>query len=93
MGYYDSEDLPVYDHLATEYCVVDRWFSSVPGATWPNRLYALAGQAAGSRSVPIVSSPMTTSQEMRYTSCVRAASGRAMPSPWRRCSWARCSST
>jgi phospholipase C len=29
--------------------VVDRWFSSVPGATWPNRLYALAGQAAGSR--------------------------------------------
>lgn len=49
MGYYDSDDLPVYDHLAAEYCVVDRWFSSVPGATWPNRLYALAGQAAGSR--------------------------------------------
>jgi phospholipase C len=49
IGYYDSDDLPVYDHLAAEYCVVDRWFSSVPGATWPNRLYALAGQAAGSR--------------------------------------------
>ena len=49
MGYYDSEDLPVYDHLAAEYCVVDRWFSSAPGATWPNRLYALAGQAADSR--------------------------------------------
>jgi phospholipase C len=49
MGYYDSEDLPVYDHLAAEYCVIDRWFSSVPGATWPNRLYALTGQAAGSR--------------------------------------------
>ena len=49
MGYYDSDDLPVYDHLASEYCVVDRWFSSVAGATWPNRLYALAGQAAGSR--------------------------------------------
>jgi ferredoxin len=27
----------------------DRWFSSVPGATWPNRLYALCGPAAGSR--------------------------------------------
>jgi phospholipase C len=49
MGFYDSDDLPVYDHLAAEYCVVDRWFSSVPGATWPNRLYALAGQSAGSR--------------------------------------------
>jgi phospholipase C len=45
MGYYDAGDLPVYDHLASEYCVVDRWFSSVPGATWPNRLYAAAGRA------------------------------------------------
>jgi phospholipase C len=49
MGYYDADDLPVYDHLASAYCVVDRWFSSVPGATWPNRLYAAAGRAAGSR--------------------------------------------
>ncbi len=49
MGYYDADDLPVYDHLAAEYCVVDRWFSSVPGATWPNRLYAVAGRAAGTR--------------------------------------------
>lgn len=49
MGYYTGNELPVYDHLAAEYCVVDRWFSSVPGATWPNRLYALAGQAAGTR--------------------------------------------
>jgi phospholipase C len=60
MGYYDPDDLPVYDHLAAEYCVIDRWFSSVPGATWPNRLYALAGQAAGSRddvSPPIYALP------------------------------------
>ena len=49
MGYYDADDLPVYDHLAAEYCVVDRWFASVPGATWPNRLYAVAGRAAGTR--------------------------------------------
>jgi phospholipase C len=49
MGYYDADSLPVYDHLASEYCVVDRWFSSVAGATWPNRLYALTGQAAGTR--------------------------------------------
>jgi phospholipase C len=58
MGYYDGVDLPVYDHLATEYCVVDRWFSSVPGATWPNRLYSITGQAAGSRDD--VSPPLYT---------------------------------
>ena len=48
MGYYDGADLPVYDHLAREFAVCDRWFCSVPGATWPNRLYAAAGRADGS---------------------------------------------
>ena len=49
MGYYDGADVPVYDHLAEKFAVCDRWFSSVPGATLPNRLYALCGVAAGSR--------------------------------------------
>ena len=49
VGYYNGEDVPVYDHLAREFAVCDRWFSSVPGATWPNRLYAICGRAAGSR--------------------------------------------
>src|SRR5689334_15275204 len=49
MGYYHAADVPVYDHLASEFAVCDRWFSSVPGATWPNRLYAVCGRAAGSR--------------------------------------------
>jgi phospholipase C len=60
MGYYTADDLPVYDHLAAEYCVVDRWFSSVPGATWPNRLYSIAGRSAGCRddaSPPIYALP------------------------------------
>jgi phospholipase C len=60
MGYYDADDLPVYDHLAEHFCVVDRWFSSVPGATWPNRLYAATGRAAGSRDdvqTPLYSLP------------------------------------
>jgi phospholipase C len=65
MGYYGAQELPVYDHLAAEYCVVDRWFSSVPGATWPNRLYSIAGRAAGSRDdvasgPPIYSLPSFT---------------------------------
>jgi phospholipase C len=43
MGYYTARHLPVYDHLARNFCVCDAWHSSVPGDTWPNRLYALAG--------------------------------------------------
>ena len=49
MGYYGATEVPVFDHLAKHFVVCDRWFSSVPGATWPNRLYALCGRAAGSR--------------------------------------------
>jgi phospholipase C len=46
MGYYTSKDVPVYDHLAHHYCVCDAWHSSVPGDTWPNRLYSLAAREA-----------------------------------------------
>jgi phospholipase C len=46
MGYYTSKDVPVYDHLARQYCVCDRWYASIPGDTWPNRLYATAGTKA-----------------------------------------------
>jgi phospholipase C len=49
MGYYNAADLPVYHHLAQNFAVCDGWHSSVPGATWPNRLYAVAGSADGSR--------------------------------------------
>ncbi len=49
MGYYNADDLPAYDHLAAEFTICDRWHSSVPGATWPNRLYALTGGADGTR--------------------------------------------
>lgn len=49
MGYYNGADLPLYDYLAKEFCVCDRWFSPVPGATWPNRLYAVAGRADKSK--------------------------------------------
>lgn len=50
MGYYDADSLPTYDHLARHYCVCDAWHASIPGDTWPNRLYALAGREA--RSLP-----------------------------------------
>lgn len=46
MGYYTGSHLPVYDHLARNFCVLDAWHASVPGDTWPNRLYALSGREA-----------------------------------------------
>jgi phospholipase C len=44
MSYYDAECVRVYDFLARQYCVFDAWHSSIPGDTWPNRLYSLAGR-------------------------------------------------
>jgi phospholipase C len=44
MGFYGSKDLPTYDFLARNFCVCDAWHSSVPGDTWPNRLFALTGR-------------------------------------------------
>jgi phospholipase C len=60
MGYHHAEHVPVYDFLARTYCVCDRWFCSVRGATFPNRLYAVTGRADGSRenkSPPIYNIP------------------------------------
>jgi phospholipase C len=51
MGYYSSRHLPTYDFLARNFCVCDAWHSSVPGDTWPNRLFALAGRE-GRRALP-----------------------------------------
>lgn len=47
MGYYNAQDVPAYDFLAREFCVCDRWFSSFPGPTWVNRLFALTGRGFG----------------------------------------------
>jgi phospholipase C len=43
MHYFTGADVPVYDHLAKDFCICDRWFCSLPGPTQPNRAYALAG--------------------------------------------------
>jgi phospholipase C len=51
MGYYSGKHLPVYEMLARNYAVCDAWHSSIPGDTWPNRLYAMTGRE-GDRVVP-----------------------------------------
>jgi phospholipase C len=47
---YTPGDLPVINVLAHEYAVSDRWFSSVPSNTNPNRAYSICGTSLGSES-------------------------------------------
>ncbi len=51
MGHYGAQHLPMYDFLARNFAVCDAWHSSVPGDTWPNRLFALAGKE-GPKTLP-----------------------------------------
>lgn len=39
--------LPVLNALAREFAVCDRWFSALPGPTWPNRLFVHAASSGG----------------------------------------------
>jgi phospholipase C len=52
MSYLTPQEVPIYDFLARKFCVCDRWFCSVAGATWPNRMFAVAGTAGGETDIP-----------------------------------------
>jgi phospholipase C len=41
------EVIPVYSALVQEFAVFDRWFSSLPGPTQPNRLFVYSGTSHG----------------------------------------------
>ncbi len=47
MAYWDHTTLPFYSWLASTFPVCDRWFSSTLCQTYPNRVFAMAGTAAG----------------------------------------------
>ncbi len=47
MGYFPRGFLPALHSLAEHYVVCDRWFSSLPGPTWINRLFAHSGTSLG----------------------------------------------
>ncbi len=47
MGYYTPEVLPFAYSLAGQFTVANRWFASMPGPTYPNRRFLLAGTAWG----------------------------------------------
>lgn len=52
MTYFQLDYLPALHTLARDFTVCDRWFSSLPGPTWPNRYFALSGTSSGIVSMP-----------------------------------------
>jgi phospholipase C len=47
MSCFTAEQVPVLSALAREFAVCDRWFSSMPGPTWPNRFFLHAATSGG----------------------------------------------
>jgi phospholipase C len=47
MACFTAEQVPVLSTLAREFAVCDRWFSAVPGPTWPNRFFLHAATSGG----------------------------------------------
>jgi phospholipase C len=47
MKCFSPRSVPVINALAREFAVCDRWFSSLPGPTWPNRFFMHAASSGG----------------------------------------------
>jgi phospholipase C len=43
MSHFDGQRAPMSDFLAANFTICDRWFSSLPAGTQPNRLMAMSG--------------------------------------------------
>ena len=47
MGYHPRASLPALHQLASIYALCNYYYASVPGPTWPNRLFATSGTSKG----------------------------------------------
>jgi phospholipase C len=47
MQCFGADQLPALHTLAKEFAVCDRWFSSLPGPTWPNRFFVHCATSGG----------------------------------------------
>jgi len=45
MAYLTPPLIPVFDALAREYCICDRWFAPIPTETFPNRFVSICGSS------------------------------------------------
>jgi phospholipase C len=61
MAYFPEDALPALHKLAKNFMVCDRWFSSLPGPTWPNRLFVHSGTSLGVVEMPVMSHPASLS--------------------------------
>jgi phospholipase C len=52
MGWYPHGFLPALHMLADQFVICDHWFSSMPGPTWINRLFAHSGTSLGAVDEP-----------------------------------------
>lgn len=52
MKAFEKGEVPVLAGLAAEYAVCDNWFSSLPGPTWPNRMFMHAATSGGLHTSP-----------------------------------------
>jgi phospholipase C len=50
MQCFSPDKLPALRTLAEEFCLCNRWFSSLPGPTWPNRFFVHAATSDGNVS-------------------------------------------
>ena len=44
---YSPDQLPVLNALAKEFAICDQWHASMPGPTWPNRMFVHAASSGG----------------------------------------------
>ncbi|KAJ5092989.1 hypothetical protein N7456_008850 [Penicillium angulare] len=47
IDYFTPENIPVFNAIAENYVLFDRWFAAVPGPTNPNRAYLTSGTSYG----------------------------------------------
>jgi phospholipase C len=52
MAFHRLDSLPALHALGRHFAICDRWFCSVPGPTWTNRLFALSGTSLGRVKMP-----------------------------------------
>jgi phospholipase C len=60
MHCYEERQLPIITTLAREFAICDHWFASMPGPTWPNRLFVHAASSAGLDNSPGTWDTVTT---------------------------------
>jgi phospholipase C len=59
MRCFQAGTLPILSTLAQQFAVSDKWFSSVPASTIPNRLFAHAASSGGSLTQDAIKAPFS----------------------------------